>query len=266
MDRVSSPVVKSLISFLGQETQPQTEDPEAADGFYELLLNLGGKSRLTEQNSWWQQPRSIPQFPRYPPPTNQRGSYMKPRPQPQVGDIPFRETSAGEGGAIDHSSREAFVATMMPYAIEAERATGIPAEIMLAININEQGWKKPAPGNNYFGIKGANPRTGATTGPVGTWEVYNGQPTQVQDSFRAYDSPAESYSDFGQFLKDNSRYAGALKLLADTGDGEAFIKAVHKAGYATDPNWSNQVISIARSIRRQRPSEAETAYLQQMSE
>ncbi len=159
-----------------------------------------------------------------------------------------RPEAAAAPGPIDHSSRDAFVRSMLPYAKQAEASTGIPAEIMIAINLNEQGWQTPAPGNNLFGIKGVNPRTGASTGPVATWEDYGNGRVNIKDTFRAYSSPAESYEDFGNFLRDNPRYHKALEVLRRTGDGAAFIKEVHRAGYATDPQWSNKILNIARTI------------------
>lgn len=149
---------------------------------------------------------------------------------------------------VDHSSREGFIQSIAPFARVAEYLTGIPYNIMVAINLNEQGWQNPAPGNNYFGLKGRNPYTGASTGPVGTWEDYGNGPVQTVAEFRAYDSPKESYEDFANFLKTNPRYGPALEILNATGDGEAFIRAVHQAGYATDPQWSDKIISIAGEI------------------
>jgi flagellum-specific peptidoglycan hydrolase FlgJ len=154
------------------------------------------------------------------------------------------------GGKVDNSSREAFITSILPYAQQVSQETGIPASILIAIPLNEQGWQQPAPGNNYFGIKGSNPRTGANTGPVATWEDYGGGRTNIQDTFRAYDNPAESFRDFAQFLRDNPRYAGALRILEQTGDGAAFIRAVHAAGYATDPQWSNKILNIASGVGR----------------
>ncbi len=148
-------------------------------------------------------------------------------------------------GPIDNSSPARFTATALPYAQQVQAETGIPASIMVAIAANETGYGRSVAGNNYFGIKGSNPTTGANTGPVPTWEVVNGQRTNTRDTFRAYDNPAESFQDFAQFLRDNPRYANALQ---QTGNPEAFIRAVHAAGYATDPNWSTQVLSIARQV------------------
>lgn len=149
---------------------------------------------------------------------------------------------AGPGDdGLDRSSREAFVASILPMAREAERRTGIPAALMVAINLNEQGWQKPAPGNNYFGIKGRG------TGPVATWEDYGNGPVQTTAEFRSYASPVDSYADFGDFLAQNPRYAKALEVLK-AGDPVGFIKAVHAAGYATDPAWSDKILSIAKEV------------------
>jgi flagellum-specific peptidoglycan hydrolase FlgJ len=159
--------------------------------------------------------------------------------------------SAATGGApmvIDRSSQAAFMRSFTPAAERALAAKGLPtslAPILAAIPVNEQGHQREAPGNNYYGIKGRNPRTGASN-VSNTWEEEGGQRVNQKAEFRAYDSPEESVADFVQFLEDNPRYASALEIGRRTGDPEQFIRAVHKAGYATDSNWSNQVLSIAR--------------------
>lgn len=152
-------------------------------------------------------------------------------------------------GPVDHSSREAFIRSMLPYAKQAEAATGFPAEIMIAINLNEQGWRTPAPGNNYFGIKGSNPRTGKNTGAVDTWEDYGRGRENIRDTFRAYDSPAESYADFAAFLRSNVRYAPALAAFERDDDAAELIRGIKKAGYATDPKWPDKILSIAGEVR-----------------
>lgn len=163
---------------------------------------------------------------------------------------------------LDHSSREAFIASVLPYAVAAEARTGIPADLaslMIAININEQGHARQAPGNNLFGIKGKHPVTGRSF-MTPTWEVYNGVRHDIQDEFRAYDSPADSYEDFWRFLTANSRYQPALAVLQHTKDPEQFIRAVHAAGYATDPNWSNQVISIMKQVQAIRAAQGRSPW------
>lgn len=150
---------------------------------------------------------------------------------------------------IDRSSRDAFIRSMLPYARKAAAKDGIPAEYLIAIPLNEQGWEYEAPGNNYFGIKADPGWTGPTTGPVATWEDYGEGRVDTMGTFRAYPSPAESFEDFGNFLRENSRYAHALDVLRDTRNGAAFIREVHAAGYATDPEWSMKIISRAGIVR-----------------
>jgi flagellum-specific peptidoglycan hydrolase FlgJ len=152
---------------------------------------------------------------------------------------------------IDRSSPSAFLGSFRPAAEAALRAKGYPtslAPILAAIPMNEQGWQKDAPGQNYFGIKGSNPRTGATTGAVGTWEDYGAGRTTISDTFRAYGSPTESVADFLDFLEANPRYGNAVRIGRETGDPAQFIRAVHAAGYATDPAWSDKILSIARQV------------------
>jgi flagellar protein FlgJ len=179
------------------------------------------------------------------------------RPSPTA--APAGQPSAAPSGApglsaevrIDRSSPTAFLGSFRPAAEAALAAKGYPtslAPILAAIPMNEQGWQKDAPGNNYYGIKGSNPRTGANTGPVGTWEDYGSGRTNIQDTFRAYGSPTESVGDFLGFLEGNPRYAQAVKIGRETGDPAAFIRAVHAAGYATDPAWSDKILSIARQV------------------
>ena len=158
--------------------------------------------------------------------------------------------NVGDDG-LDHSSREGYIRSVLPYAMAAESSIGIPADLaslMIAININEQGHSKNAPGNNVFGIKGKNPKTGKSF-MTPTWEVYNGVRHDIQDEFRAYDNIAESYADFWNFLTTNARYRPALEVLRRTNDPAQFIRAVQAAGYATDPNWANQVISIMKQVQ-----------------
>lgn len=100
----------------------------------------------------------------------------------------------------------------------------------------------------------SNPRTGANTGPVGTWEDYGQGRVNIQDTFRAYGSPAESVADFIDFLETNPRYAKAVEIGKSSGDPAAFIRAVHQAGYATDPAWSEKILSIARTVPASAPA------------
>lgn len=157
-------------------------------------------------------------------------------------EFPTRESRAipGTSGNVPQNAAE-FFSRFSPYAEQVAKETGISAAIMMGIAANETGFGRYAQGNNFFGIKGANPNTEATFNSP-TWEEENGRRVNTRSNFRAYDNPADSFRDFAQFLRDNPRYRDAL---TKTSDPVAFIRAVHAAGYATDSNWSNQVLNLA---------------------
>lgn len=91
--------------------------------------------------------------------------------------------------------------------------------------------------NNLFGIKGSFKGNSAM---MNTWEVYGGKRYDITDGFRAYPDQATSILDYGVFLTVNKRYVKAIGIK----DYKAQIKAIHNAGYATDPQYSSKVISI----------------------
>lgn len=91
--------------------------------------------------------------------------------------------------------------------------------------------------NNLFGIKGS---YGGNAANMATWEVYGGVTYNITASFRSYPDWATSIKDYGVFLNVNSRYKNALGLT----DYKKQIKAIHDAGYATDPQYQSKIISI----------------------
>lgn len=91
--------------------------------------------------------------------------------------------------------------------------------------------------NNLFGIKGS---YGGNAANMATWEVYGGVRYDIKANFRAYPNWETSIKDYGVFLNVNSRYKKALGLK----NYKAQIKAIHVAGYATDPNYQSKIISI----------------------
>jgi cell wall-associated NlpC family hydrolase len=146
-------------------------------------------------------------------------------------------------------SQQSFEKTAIPAAMKVQDETGIPWQAIVAVSANETGYGKAVAGNNYFGIKGSNPKTGRNTGSVATWEVVNGQRVNINDTFMAFDDYVDSARGFASFLRDNSRYKPALNYLdKHPNDWRGFLRMVHDAGYATDPNWSDQVITIGNGL------------------
>lgn len=136
-----------------------------------------------------------------------------------------------------------FLDSVAEDAVLSQRATGVPASVTLAQAILESGWGKSglsAKYHNYFGIKGTGP---AGTVVLSTGEHFNGKDVVIKDGFRVYHSAAESFEDHGRFFIENKRYAEAMR---NAHDAERFAKEIHKAGYATDPNYSQKLISLIR--------------------
>ncbi|MGQ9898520.1 MAG: LysM peptidoglycan-binding domain-containing protein [Acidobacteriota bacterium] len=145
-------------------------------------------------------------------------------------------------GAIPRTGN-AFIDSIAADAIRSQRATGVPASVTIAQAILESGWGRSQltrQANNYFGIKGEGPAGSVT---MRTREVINGREVYVNAQFRRYNSAAESFTDHGQFFIRNSRYATAMQ---HTNDAFRFAAEIHRAGYATDPNYTNLLHRLIR--------------------
>ena len=95
--------------------------------------------------------------------------------------------------------------------------------------------------NNLFGIKGSYLGNSVN---LPTTEFYDGRtPVNIVDGFRAYPNWNTSILDYGNFLNVNSRYSKALRVK----DYRTQITLIWQAGYATDPNYVNKIISIIES-------------------
>lgn len=140
-----------------------------------------------------------------------------------------------------------YIATMGPIAQADYSRNGIFASVTLAQSIIESGWGKSGltqKANNMFGIKCSSNWTGEcinmTTGEYGTGGYYN-----TTAAFRKYPSIEDSVNDHSLFLKENSRYSEAGVFDATTYQDQ--IRAIHNAGYATDPNYASSIISAIQT-------------------
>ncbi|MGR5142752.1 flagellar assembly peptidoglycan hydrolase FlgJ [Photobacterium sp. DNB23_23_1] len=153
-----------------------------------------------------------------------------------------------EGAPMPESfdSPQAFVSHMAPYARRTANVLGVDPAVLIAQAALETGWGKKvisnAAGNsnNLFNIK-ADPSWKGDKMATQTLEYHQGIAVQERAAFRSYDSFDESFNDYAQFLKRNPRYSVALE---NTQDPKAFINEIHKAGYATDPRYSDKVMRV----------------------
>ncbi|TBR38415.1 flagellar assembly peptidoglycan hydrolase FlgJ [Marinomonas agarivorans] len=148
------------------------------------------------------------------------------------------------------NSPDEFVASLWPLAQEAAKKLGVDPKAILAQAALETGWGKypiaKSDGSasfNMFGIK-ADSRWSGERAVVTTLEYQNGIAKQQKAPFRAYESFSESFSDYADFLTSSERYKDALLA----GDNVAmFADKLQQGGYATDPQYSQKIQSIAES-------------------
>ncbi len=148
------------------------------------------------------------------------------------------------------SSKEDFIQTMLPMAEAAAKRIGVDPRYLVAQAALETGWGKhmirQADGsnaNNLFGIKSHGWKGGSVNAV--TNEYVGGKEVKEVAKFRTYDSYADSFHDYVDFLQTNERYGDALKT---NGNSEKFMTELQEAGYATDPRYARKVNQIARSM------------------
>lgn len=140
----------------------------------------------------------------------------------------------------------AFVEKVWPQAVEASRATGIPARFLVAQAALETGWGKfelknadGTPSHNLFNIKAGKSWSGDTVSTA-TTEYVNGAATRENARFRAYGSYADSFRDYANLIRNNPRYAAVV----GQNDATAFARGLQAAGYATDPQYAEKLARI----------------------
>lgn len=131
---------------------------------------------------------------------------------------------------------EAYIQKYCKIAMREMNDYGIPASITLAQGILESaaGTSRLAvQANNHFGIKCHNDWSGE--------KIYHDDDKR-NECFRKYERAEESFIDHSQFLKDRARYSFLFEL--DKTDYKAWAKGLKQAGYATDPNYPNRLITL----------------------
>jgi LysM repeat protein len=129
--------------------------------------------------------------------------------------------------------------------IEMQRA-GIPASIKLgqALLESDAGRSDLArKANNHFGIKCNNDWDGRTFHKKD--DDYDDQGEHIESCFRVYDDAEASFRAHSEFLlnpKKQFRYGQLFEL--DPTDYKGWAEGLRRAGYATSPNYSKQLISV----------------------
>ncbi|MBT9516385.1 MAG: flagellar assembly peptidoglycan hydrolase FlgJ [Methyloversatilis discipulorum] len=142
----------------------------------------------------------------------------------------------------------AFVERVWPAALSASRATGIPAQFLVAQAALETGWGRAeltsadgTPSHNLFNIKAGSSWQGQTV-TVSASEFIDGRWTKQTDAFRSYGSYEESFADYARLLQNQPRYARVLGAQ----DAGSFARGLQQAGYATDPAYADKLERIIK--------------------
>jgi len=156
---------------------------------------------------------------------------------------PFRPNAAKASGP---QAAADFLSQMKVHALQASRASGVPARFLLGQAALESGWGRheirTADGSqsfNLFGIKAGRSWKGATVN-VMTTEYVDGAPRRVMQKFRAYGSYTEAFQDYASLMRGNPRYAIVLAQTTSAG----FAQGLQRAGYATDPQYADKLTRI----------------------
>jgi flagellum-specific peptidoglycan hydrolase FlgJ len=129
-----------------------------------------------------------------------------------------------------------YIETYKGIAIQKMVEYKIPASITLAQGIFESACgtsRLATEGNNHFGIKCHKEWEGDTI---------KHDDDELQECFRKYKEAEESYNDHSQFLITRPRYAKLFTL--DIMDYEGWARELKAAGYATNPQYADKLISL----------------------
>lgn len=154
-------------------------------------------------------------------------------------------------------TRIEWVEKYYPLAKRLTQGTGIFPQIMIATAVIESQAKVNGtyyPGQNllakkyynYFGIKADKNWTGKEI-LLSTKEMVDSQITEVQDTFRVYNSLEDSFKDYIKFLKGNPRYEQYKVFDAETMEQQA--ARLQDAGYATGKHYASLLVAVAKRVK-----------------
>ena len=147
----------------------------------------------------------------------------------------------------EFDSPDAFIHALWPHAEAAAGVLRVDPRVLVAQAALETAWggsmiTRPdgTSSHNLFGIK-ADSRWAGERIHVPTLEVVDGMMQRISADFRAYESMAASFGDYVAFVTSSPRYADALER---AGDPAAYLHALQRAGYATDPGYAGKILDI----------------------
>lgn len=136
-------------------------------------------------------------------------------------------------------------------AMEEMKRSKIPASITLAQGILESRYgtsELAIYANNHFGIKMGDDWTGGKYYiQTNEWNKNLQRLEKKVACFRAYHSCTESYKHHSDFIRMRAHYADLFKLVIT--DYKGWAKGLKNAGYATDPDYAQKLISLVERFQ-----------------
>ncbi len=168
---------------------------------------------------------------------------------------PVESTQSVTSNNASFDSPEQFIEKLWPLAEQTAQKMGVSPELILSQAALETGWGKHVISDgqkssyNLFNIKADQQWSGGRV-ETSSLEYEQGKPSKQNSVFRSYDNFEQSFNDYATFIQNSPRYKNALdnvgKMEQSLHD-ESYIKGIHKAGYATDPSYSNKVLRVLKS-------------------
>lgn len=150
-------------------------------------------------------------------------------------------------------SPKEFVAKLLPLAEKAAEKLGIDYLLLVAQSALETGWGKHVlasdngeSSHNVFNVKGRRGGSFETTTQP-TIEFKDGVVTTEKSAFNVYKDLAESFDDYVRLITGSERYQNALN---PSDDSAGYIAELQKSGYATDPQYSQKVMSVYERVKQ----------------
>lgn len=132
------------------------------------------------------------------------------------------------GTTVQAQTIQDYVEEHTDHARELMREYEVPASVILAVAIHESAAGKSKIArhlNNHFGIKGANSNT------------------NINSSYRDYESADESYDNFVEVLQNKNSFNKLFDTF-DQYDYAGWARGIQRGGYASSRTWAKQVIAI----------------------
>lgn len=140
-----------------------------------------------------------------------------------------------------------WVADMLTASADVAEKIGVGPEVIVAQAAQESGWGASTQGRfGLFGVKAGPNWTGLKVlCPTREWDEATQSYTYISDWFRDFASFKECIEEHFTFLNQKRwRDAGVFDRLGD----EHFFEALKRGGYATDPNYVDNLMRVENTI------------------